>query len=187
MRDMESILAGMNRDLNKYFPSHREVVDPFFASALSAMEEPSFAETTAERSEAYRFLWIPSFRHPIVVRVDRVGNGGTLVGKVSSGPAGYEPAQLKQNKHRALSAGEFAEVTAGLKVARFWSLGPTTDWQGLDGEFWMLEGHRNASRIPRLWARRAHHVVVRWSPRRDSGDAPFRQACERLITRGAGR
>lgn len=181
MRDFESILAGMNRDLNRYFPSHGEVVDPIFASVLSAMNEPSFAEATAETSEAYRFLWLRSFRHPIVVRVDQVGNAGTLVGKVSSGLAGPEPAQLKQNKHRALSASEFADVKASLKVARFWSLASTTDWQGLDGADWILEGYRHASGIGGLWARRTHHVVVRWSPQRDGADAPFRQACERLI------
>jgi hypothetical protein len=178
MRDAESILAGMNR----YFPSHREVVDPLFASVLSVMDEPSFAETTAERSEAYRLLWFRSRHHPIVVRVDQVGDAGTLVGKVLGGPAGYEPGQLKQNQHRALSTSEFAEVTASLKLARFWSLASTTDWLGLDGAFWILEGRRNASRIARLWARRAHHVVVRWSPTRNGADAPFRQACERLIT-----
>jgi len=55
-----------------YFPTN--ITGSWYSDCLRAMDEPSlFARPTNSIAETYRFLLIPSFEDPIMVRIERTG------------------------------------------------------------------------------------------------------------------
>lgn len=62
----------------------------WFAKHLQAMDEPSLLNNSTDNSlVAYRFLWLRSFHHPIVVRLTiRPDGAGQLASKEAGGTGG---------------------------------------------------------------------------------------------------
>jgi len=124
----------------------------------------------AGKVEVYRFLWLPTFDHPVVVRVVLSGDDGCeIVVKVLSGQGGYEPGHLTRADVHRLSAKERADVAEVIEVTGFWSLPVQAEegFIGVDGEQWIVEGVRSAD----------YHVVDRWSPK----GGPVRKIGEHLL------
>jgi hypothetical protein len=135
------------------FPPHSVLTGRWYADQLHAAGERALCATGA--SEAYRFTWLRSFHHPIVVRAERLGDGYLLTAKQLDGAGGYKPGKLMVNRTSALSTDEWAHLTALVDSVGFWTAGPQPREQiGLDGAQWIVEGV----------AEHRYHTVDRWSP-----------------------
>jgi hypothetical protein len=153
----------------EYFPAgvlgdtseqHRFHAD-WYSKHLAAMGEPSLLEVSRRDStaEVYRFLWLRTFHHPILVRL-AVRNDGTarLTLKETDGKGGYEPGKLIRNTTAKLSKQQNQWFLDRLEDIGLWKLPtrkpPKDGVVGLDGAQWIAE----ASKAGR------YHIVDRWSP-----------------------
>ncbi|MGA2119249.1 MAG: hypothetical protein ABSH56_31415 [Bryobacteraceae bacterium] len=136
----------------------------WYSRHLKALHEPSLWELSRDpRAEAYRFLWLRSFHHPIVVRlvVRSSGSGWIHVG-ITNDKGGNEPGRMMRRQVSWLTKTKTQSLLAAFESADFWNL-PTlaVAEQGaarVDGAQWVLEGVRGGR----------YHVVDRFCP--DAGD-----------------
>jgi hypothetical protein len=136
----------------------------WYSKDLRALQEPSLLRLASDTSlESYRFLWLRTFHHPVVVRLDLAPDGtGQLTTKVSSGAGGYDPGRIVENKSRPVTHEQVEEFLAKVKHDQFWDLPSheTPATVGCDGSQWIVEGVKDGK----------YHVVDRWSP----GKGPVR-------------
>ena len=150
----------------KYFPPHafspdqrlNEFVVGWYSRQLEALQEPSLLQQPTESTQSYRFLWLRTFHHPVVVRVNIHKDGtGDLITKMGSGAGGYGPGTLTLNRTAPLDK---ARVDAFLELVvreDFWKEPTSPNQQtGTDGSEWVIEGTRPGQ----------YHVIDRWSPSR---------------------
>lgn len=132
----------------------------WYSKHLKALEEPSlYLESKSSNAESYRFVWLRTFHHPVIVRVDiRPDGGAELTTKVSSGAGGYEPGKLVENTSRPLTQRETDKFLLTIQRLQFWKL-PSheiPEAAAIDGAQWIIEGTKDGK----------YHVVDRWSPTR---------------------
>ncbi|SRR6266404_917878 len=129
------------------------------SNVLAEMNEPSVLLLPACVDEAYRFLWLRSFRTPVAIRIWRVSDKYRLVSKQSN-----VNGQNEFSVNRELTRAEWESVLELLRKASFWDM-PTLKepFGGNDGADWVLEGSKAGH----------YHVVDRWSP----SDRSYRAAC----------
>jgi hypothetical protein len=143
----------------------------WYGDPLRAMgERPLCPEPGLER---YRFLWLRTFHHPIMIRAE-VSNGRAVVtGKELDGAGGYEPGKLIRDTTVELSPEQSRELKR-LVAQGFWSAPaqphPDSGRVGVDGAQWILEGTADQ-----------YHIVDRWSPDAYPREASFRQLCLFLV------
>ena len=143
-------------------------VNEWYGKFLKAAGEQSLITDHDENLEIYRFLWLRSFHHPVMIRVVRDGYFFNLVSVELSGAGGYEPGRKWATAKMTISQDDWCAFISLLEKASFWSMESTrTDEIGNDGAQWILEGMRKGR----------YHLVDRWSPR--NGD--YREACLFLI------
>lgn len=150
-----------------------------YSVCLAAMDEPVLAVTPDV--EAFRFLWIRSFRNPVAVRVERRGGHATLTLKEAQyayrEQAGGHPGRIVANRTRHLSAHEWNTLMHLIQEARFWDPLPRGRSDGLltvsaDGSDWLLEGTTHGR----------YQVRALWSPTERTPTGPsFRAACAYLL------
>lgn len=146
-----------------------DFVQRWYGKHLCAMAEEPMAQRKV--NEAYRFLWLRSFHHPISVRIETAGGKAALVAVELDGQGGYEPGAVDRRKTRTLGAEEWRGLADAVAAAGFWEM-PTIDpkeQNGEDGAEWIIEGYRSGT----------YHVVDRWdgpAPIRAVGDAFLRAA-----------
>jgi hypothetical protein len=118
------------------------------------MQEAPFA-CLDSRTEAYRFLIVPSFDPPASIRIWREGNHSFVAIKQLTQPGipKYGGKDLKVNETRPLSDDEWNEFKSLVAKASFWNLPPETDRPGLDAVLFLLEGHDGKN----------YHVIARWN------------------------
>ncbi len=130
----------------------------WYSKHLKALEEPSlFQMARASSAESYRFVWLRTFHHPVIVRVDIKANAsGELTTKLSSGAGGYEPGKLIENTSRPLTQRQTEKFLATIQRLQFWELPTheTPETVGCDGSQWIIEGIKDGK----------YHVVDRWTP-----------------------
>ena len=135
------------------FPARSVLRGRWYDKYLRAAGEGAVCAMPA--AEAYRFTWLRSFDPPIIVRAERRGDGYVLTAKQLDGAGGYEPGKPVVNRTSAMSADQWAHLTALVDSVGFWAKGPQPgNENGLDGARWIVEGvadHR-------------YHAVDRWSP-----------------------
>jgi hypothetical protein len=127
-------------------------VEPY-AKHLAAMGEAALWRD--RDATAYRLLWLPSFDHPVCVRIDWTGDGARLHARVLDGKGGYEPGQVAIDKWLALNGTQWSNLVRHLEAASFWEI-PTKlkDDGGSDGDQLIIEGIKGGK----------YHVVDRWEP-----------------------
>jgi hypothetical protein len=165
-----SIQTGVTGKLS-YFPpgvlSEHEWSDEFragwYAKHLRAMNEASFYFPENGDEERYRFLWLRSFHHPVVVRIWNSGGEQFVNVKEMSGAGGYEPGKLIVNQTLKIAKGEWDEFRRLLEQTCYWELPTEDERAGFDGAQWILEGVKGGR----------YHVVDRWTPEKGS----YREAC----------
>jgi hypothetical protein len=119
-----------------------------FEKLLAAFHEPDLCRgRIEEHAHSYRFLWIPTFDHPVFMRVDIGGDGNaTLQTKALSGAGGYELGRLETAQPRRLVFEEESTLYSTLADMGFWTL-PTRVKNPyaivLDGTTWVIEGVRD--------------------------------------------
>jgi len=138
----------------------------WYSKHLKAMDESSL-NSMAESDEAYRFLWLRTFHHPIAIRVWRKGEERNMVFKELDGSGGYEPGKLIANRTRRLTTDEWDKFIKLLRQATYWQLSTESKNGGRDGAQWILEGKKD----------KQYHLVDRWTPRRGS----YSEACLYLL------
>ncbi len=132
----------------------------WYSKHLKNMDEPSLLESTSDRSvQLYRFIWLRTFHHPVVIRLQVAKDGtGILITKVSDGAGGYETGKLVQNTVRHFPQDKVQAFIAEVDRLEFWKLPSFQENPGfvdLDGSQWIIEGAKDGE----------YHVVDRWSPK----------------------
>jgi hypothetical protein len=142
----------------------------WYAIYLRTMSEPSLYLASHDSAVVvYRFLWLRTFHHPIVVRLSVRSNGsGALTVLQTSGSGGFRTGTVTVNRTVEVSTQQVQGFLQLLQKLDFWSLPTEGGPPGLDGAEWILEGVEHGK----------YHIVVRWSP--EKGD--FRKACFRLLS-----
>jgi hypothetical protein len=127
----------------------------WFTYQLNAFNEPIIFNQLTDT--IYRFTWLRSFHHPVVIRIQKTKGKILLNWKMADGAGGYDPGNIIVDKEKVLSENKWLKLQQLLTGANFWSL-PTnevTNRIGDDGSRWIVEGIENGK----------YNVVNRWSPR----------------------
>lgn len=142
--------------------------EEWYGKHLRVMRETSLLDNKNEDLEVYRFLWLRTFHHPVMVRIERDGYSFNLRSIELNGAGGYEPGRIWRTDNIEISHIEWCEFTSLLDKAEFWKeQSVQRERNGVDGAQWILEGLND----------QRYHIVDRWSPHR--GD--FREACLYLL------
>jgi hypothetical protein len=146
---------------SKYFPAGAfgrgnpagDFTANWFAGQLAALKEEPLKDGVPTGETVYRFLYLPTFSHPISVRVTIHANGSaTTETRTATGAGGYDPGKLAVQKSQELSAADTQRILDLLPKPDFWVEPTEVDSRGCDGAEWILEGA----------AAGKYHVVDRW-------------------------
>ena len=148
----------------RYFPADSfgkdKFVEDWYTQQLAALEEPSFLPLIQVSTQTeYRFLWLRSFHHPIVVRIEVLPDGtGILTTKTGGGAGGYQPKAIIQNQSSKLTSLQIQQFQNLLKKVSFRSLSTTSSTGEIvcDGSEWVIEAVDSGR----------YHVITRSSPSR---------------------
>ncbi len=158
------VISGCSTYPSPYFPSRtfsdKTDLDIFisnwYSKNLTALCEPSLYEARIDNKiTMYRFTWLRTFHHPVVVRIVLESNSGTIISKVCDGAGGYDPGKLIVDKQIPLSCKDKTKLLKAMEANRFWDI-PSYDLNknGCDGAQWIVEGVMAGK----------YHIVDRWSP-----------------------
>ncbi len=92
------------------FTSYRSV--DFLSEHLSSLNEPILYPNADQLT--YRITWLPSFDHPIVIRIVKSETGGEIIWKVGTGMGGYQPEGMVDEGESLLSMREFESISGVL-------------------------------------------------------------------------
>jgi hypothetical protein len=106
----------------------------WYSKHLAAMQEPSLWRlgTSDPAGTAYRFLELPSFAHPIGIRVAKTDAGATLRLVVLDGLGGYLPGGIGIERTVAINPERWNELERLIAKCNFWEM--DTEEQIPDGE-----------------------------------------------------
>lgn len=123
----------------------------------AAEEEPLWGKHPRPGEQTVRFTFLPSFDHPIVVRIDRrPGRPDRLTVTRLTGGGGYWSGSVSDRIVRDLTAAETGEFHRLLERTRVLDAAPTGCNFGLDGTRWIVEADGPDH----------YRYVNRWSPQR---------------------
>ena len=133
------------------------MLDERFSEALRRMREPSLA--AAARADphliAYRFLRLPTWGPPTVVRIESGAIEAIQARWVKlSGEGGYEIGTIAEDLAPAVTPDDWDRLLRMVAAADFEAIPTRIDRIGADGEDWLIEGVHNGQ----------YHAVHRWSP-----------------------
>ena len=124
----------------------------WYSEFLSALDEPVLSDTL--NTKIYRFTWLRSFHHPVVIRLENNNDTISLFWKMSDGEGGYSAGKIIIDEKKSLTPADWNKINGAINSIGFWNLPTTEDRMlGTDGAQWILEGKRLGK----------YHVVDRWS------------------------
>jgi hypothetical protein len=151
-----------------------ESKDEWYSRHLRAAGEPSLFEAPPSPRPAgaatYRFTWLRTFHHPVVIRVEVERDGrARLIATELSGYGGYDPGKIARRMERKLSSDEARRLGSALAATRLltWPARDCHGLLGIDGSQWIVEARDRAG----------YHLVDRWSP--ESG--PMREVGQLML------
>jgi hypothetical protein len=141
----------------RYFPDD---IDDFrqrwYSKQLRALQEPSLYQRQGRGSPVYRFTWLRTFHHPVVIRIEQSGSSMTIRAKAATGAGGYEPGKLFVNKKHRLSRARFSRIKKVWDDSGFWTSATNPKGTGgCDGAQWIFEARDDNG---------SYHVIDRWCP-----------------------
>jgi hypothetical protein len=138
---------------------HQTFENPnLYSKALIDIGQPLLcSQPVPTGKEWYRFIWVPTFDHPVFLRVDiESDDTAILLTQVWSGQGGYTWGKSMKNTRR-LKSDEQSELFESLADIGFWTLPSQFERPPnevvLDGTDWLIEGVRDGK----------CHVVTRYS------------------------
>ncbi len=147
-----------------------DFVVKWYSEHLDAMDEPSLWKLSQRDRDAtvYRLLWLPSFHHPVCVRIARTAEGARLRARVLDGKGGYEPGRVAVDRNIALADEEWMTLDRHLEQAEFWAMTTrSADDGGVeDGAQLIVEGIKGGT----------YHVVDRQMP-----DPAYNKLCRHML------
>jgi hypothetical protein len=179
------IAVASAADAPRFFPGIDAFHGDWYGKQLQALQELPLCCDATDRGRVVRFIWLRSFHHPVVIRLNESMNGSwRAVTKIGTGAGGYEPGTILSQAQRTLTADQAATVVSLFNpTSWFWSTMSSTRTAsvancprdpgnecvtiGVDGAQWIVEV-RDGDR---------YHYVDRWSP--ESG--PVRKLGEQLM------
>jgi len=126
-------------------PREHQFQSDWYSKHLSALHEPSLWLESLQNpaAEVYRFLWLRSFHHPIVVRLVVSGETGLLTAKEANGQGGYQPGRLIRDTTVRLSKQQTQWFRDWFENIGFWKLPSRQEAEKdvltLDGAAWVAE------------------------------------------------
>jgi hypothetical protein len=154
-----------------YFPQNvfNRVQDKHYSEKLNAFQEPTFITMDEDEGRyTFRFLYLPTFNRPVVIRAEL--SESRIVCKIGGGHG------LLRNDRYRLTEDEVNVIDQAIVSTDFWTTPPQDllDDTRRDGADWIFEGVRQER----------YHLVKRWSP----GDDVWRRLGETLgkMVRGVG-
>jgi len=137
-------------------------------------EEADLGRIGNPDSEVYRFVWEPSFHHPVSFTLQHTDGEKTLTVKTMGWSDPCDPDFFFIDGTKGVSVEEWETFLRLLEKADYW-IQPSTEAPsvtGLDGACWVLEARKSDR----------YHIVERWSPNERSAEAlRFREACVYLV------
>lgn len=133
--------------------------DKWFSKHLSAAEEPSLFEQSLRLPidvvTSYRFIWLPSFHAPIMVRIDQRRDGTMiLTAKRLTGQGGYDPGHIGSTTTRRLTAKESEDIRQMFAASDLIAFKTNPCDLGADGAVWLVETRVGGQ----------YRIVKQWSP-----------------------
>jgi hypothetical protein len=150
----------------EYFPAHvfadtahsrylnGKLQDQWFSTQLRGLRESPLVGRRASDEPVYRFTLLPSFSHPVSVRLTIHRDGtGTVVTSIGKGYGGYSPKGILSHHSHEVKPTQIQELTRLLQISHFW-IRPTEPNQqrGTDGTEWLIEAAEKGR----------YHVIDRW-------------------------
>ena len=135
-----------------------QLKDDWYAMYLTALRERPLCCNSSGSAEVYRFTWLRTFHHPVVISLEHDLKGRWLMHtKVSSGAGGYEPGILGLDLVRSMSSDDTRPLRDTMSVdSTFWTTEAQDSSVGFDGAEWIIESRIGDN----------YHFVDRWTPRR---------------------
>jgi hypothetical protein len=120
-----------------------------WGSQLSALGELPFLtarKPNPKDSFYFRFVCLPSFLHPMCVRIEHRKDGATMLyAKVTSGTGGYSPGKRFIDRRLIVSAETYAELIEKINSTKFFEQPEDQDNDDMDdGSQWVLEANDGA-------------------------------------------
>jgi hypothetical protein len=158
------LVFDANKEANSF-------IADWYSKHLKAMSEPSLWRLSGKDrcATVYRFLWLPTFDRPVVVRLVKCGEGAVLHAVLLNGRGGYEPGKVLVGKVARLSGKQWEDFERLLDKVKPWGM-PTEEpgGNGFDGDQLILEAVRDGR----------YQIVDRWSP--DGGD-DYAKLCRHML------
>lgn len=130
----------------------------WYPQIWDAADEPSLYDRSREPRPqgrtTLRFTWLPTFDHPVIVRLERQGGKVELIAKQLSGEGGYEPGKAGLSVTRSLSDAEVRQLNTILSRTAVLDQRATECDGGLDGSQWIVESVDDEG----------YRFINRWSP-----------------------
>lgn len=165
-RSFDHINVWGSDSLPLYFPLRHKGMDSlersqsldsqknhWYSRMLTAMKEP-ILPMESNNVEIYRFTWLRTFHHPIMVRVYIQQNKTFLALKVLDGFGGFDPGDIVTDKIIRISKKNWEMLESKIKDLKFWNQPSEIESVGLDGADWILEGKVKGT----------YHFMTRWAP-----------------------
>lgn len=107
---------------------------------LKSLEEDCLPDRKAEVGTViYRFTWLRSFHHPIVIRIEKSDNKVNLYWKIGKGLSGYHPQGIEKSGKKRLNMESWKNFEQLLQKADFENLPNVKKIMMTDGAQWTLE------------------------------------------------
>jgi hypothetical protein len=133
-----------------------QLKDYWYAMYLTALRERPLCCNSSGSAEVYRFTWLRTFHHPVVISLEHDLKGRWLMHtKVSNGAGGYEPGILGIDLVRSMSSDDTRQLRDTMSVdSTFWTTEAQGSSVGFDGAEWIIESRVGDN----------YHFVDRWTP-----------------------
>lgn len=138
----------------------------WIGGVLRALQEPFLHDKVwHEEAEIYRLLVLPTFDHPILVRVTRwPGDKAAATMRSSSGSGGYDPGRLSFERAFVVSSADVHELRNAMKEIDLWSMKtsiPPTTIEHPDGGVQMIVCADGTTVVIEAVASGNYHIVRR--------------------------
>jgi len=158
-------------DVIPWQPILDEFRQEWFSSHLNAAGEQPLPRIVGRAEPALlslRFLWLPTFHNPVVIRIETAADGDArMVAKRLSGAGGYDPGTVAAQLERALTKREWQRIARELTESQLF-VQPAGDCSlGFDGSEWIIEAVDESG----------YRFFRRWSPE----DGPVRELGDLLL------